>query len=153
MEIPYSDLIPLIVAVFLGGVVGLERQLKGHGAGLRTHMMVALASAIFILASRNVTAESTVEITRVVQGIAAGVGFIGAGTILKLSSEHEVLGLTTASTIWLSAAVGTASGMGEYFLAATAAAMAILLLVTLRPIEERYGRKVKSNLGETGKDL
>ena len=139
-----EDLVPLLVAVFLGAIVGLERQLRGHGAGLRTHIMVSLASAIFVIASRDITKANPVEITRVIQGIAAGVGFIGAGTILKLSSQHEVLGLTTASTIWLAAAVGTACGLTEYFLAGSGASLAVVFLIVLRPIEDRYGYKAKS---------
>ena len=144
MEFPINELIPPILAALLGGIVGVERQFKGRGAGLRTHMMVSLASAIFILASREMTAQSTTDLTRVIQGIAAGVGFIGAGTILKLSPEQEVLGLTTASTIWLAAAVGTACGLNEYFLAATATVLAVFFLVLLRPVENYFGRKTKN---------
>lgn len=138
-----EDVIPLLVSVLLGAIVGLERQLRGHGAGLRTHIMVSLASAIFVLITRSITAETPAEMTRVIQGIAAGVGFIGAGTILKLSSEHEVLGLTTASTIWLAAAVGTASGLTEYFVASAGSVLAVVFLVFLRPLEDRFGSKTK----------
>jgi putative Mg2+ transporter-C (MgtC) family protein len=143
MEFDIHDLIPLLVAVLLGGVVGIERQLGGHGAGLRTHMIVSMAAALFILASSETTIRASADMTRVVQGIAAGVGFIGAGTILKLSSEHEVKGLTTASTIWLAAAVGTASGLREYFLATTGAMFAVIFLVVLHPIEKYLSRKSK----------
>ncbi len=143
----FADLIPLLAAVLAGGVVGLERQLRGHGAGLRTHMIVSLASAIFILTARNMAPEPG-DVTRVIQGIAAGVGFIGAGTILKLSSEHEVIGLTTASTVWLAAAVGTACGLSEYLLAVFGAALAIVFLIVLRPIEDRVGYKARKHDGD-----
>lgn len=146
MEFDVYHLIPLLVAALLGGVVGVERQIGGHGAGLRTHMMVSMAAALFVVASRDMTGQPNVDLTRVIQGIAAGVGFIGAGTILKLSSEHEVRGLTTASTIWLAAAVGTACGLSEYFLAAAGALFAVIFLVALQPLEKRFDRKLKAKL-------
>lgn len=136
-----ADLTPLLSAVLLGGVVGFERQIQGHGAGLRTHMMVSLAAAIFVIAARGITNNNEAEMTRVIQGIAAGVGFIGAGTILKLGSQHEVLGLTTASTIWLAAAVGTASGLREYAVGLIGATTTVIFLVLLRPIENQIDRK------------
>lgn len=139
----FDVLIPTAAAVLLGGVIGFERQVSGHFAGLRTHMLVSLASAIFVLACRELSAESAIDLTRVVQGIAAGVGFIGAGTILKTNEGHEVLGLTSASTIWLSAAIGTACGLGQYPLAITSAVMTILVLVILRPVEDHFGKKAK----------
>ena len=135
--------IPTAAAIGLGGVIGMERQLSGHFAGLRTHMLVSLASAIFVLACRELAAHAAVDLTRVVQGIAAGVGFIGAGTILKTKHEHGVLGLTSASTIWLSAAIGTACGLGQYPLAVTSVVMTIVVLVILRPAEDHFGRRAK----------
>lgn len=135
--------IPTASAIGLGGVIGMERQISGHFAGLRTHMLVSLASAMFVLACRDSTDQSTVDLTRVVQGIAAGVGFIGAGTILKTKNEHGVLGLTSASTIWLSAAIGTACGLDQYPLAVTSAVMTIVVLVILRPVEDHFGNKAK----------
>lgn len=143
-------IIPTAAAVALGGVIGMERQISGHFAGLRTHMLVSLASAIFVLACRELTAQSTVDLTRVVQGIAAGVGFIGAGTILKANHEHEVLGLTSATTIWLSAAVGTACGLDQYPLAVTSVVMTIVVLVILRPVEDHFGKKTKQKCKSDG---
>jgi len=137
-----QDFIPLLAAILLGALVGMERQLVGHGAGLRTHIMVALASALFIVVSRRIGDQTDpVEVARVIQGIAAGVGFIGAGSILKLGPEHEVIGLTTASTIWLAAAIGTTCGLKEFSLATTAAVLSIAVLVLLRPIEDYFDRK------------
>ncbi|TWT98766.1 MgtC/SapB family protein [Neorhodopirellula pilleata] len=144
----FEVLIPTASAVLLGGVIGFERQISGHFAGLRTHMLVSLGAAIFVLACRELSAESTLDLTRVVQGIAAGVGFIGAGTILKTNEGHEVLGLTSASTIWLSAAIGTACGLGQYPLAITSAVMTILVLVILRPVEDHFGKKAKQEREE-----
>ena len=137
-----QEVVALLAAILLGAIVGMERQLVGHGAGLRTHIMVALASALFILISRKLGAPGDpVEVARVIQGIAAGVGFIGAGSILKLGSEHQVIGLTTASTIWLAAAIGTACGLREFSLATVAAVLSIAVLVSLRPIEAHFGKK------------
>lgn len=137
----FEYLLPTGISVLLGGVIGLERQIRGHAAGLRTHMLVSLSAAIFVLACETMTVNSAAEMTRVVQGIAAGVGFIGAGTILKTRHEHAVSGLTTATTIWLSAAVGTACGLDQYALACTSVLMTVVVLVVLRPIESYFGEK------------
>ena len=138
-----ETLIPTTAAVLLAGLIGIERQFSGHSAGLRTHILVSLASAMFVLACRELTSQSAVELTRVVQGIAAGVGFIGAGTILKTHHQHEVFGLTTASTIWLSAAIGTCCGLGQYSLAISSVVMSIIVLVGLRQIEDRFISQAK----------
>jgi putative Mg2+ transporter-C (MgtC) family protein len=98
-------------AVVLGAVVGWERQIEGKAAGIRTHMCVSLGAAMFMLASLMLN-DNKDEATKVIQGVAAGVGFLGAGTILKLSDVHEVKGLTSAASIWLSAAIGMTVGAG-----------------------------------------
>jgi len=136
-------LLRLSIAIVLGGVLGVERQLRGRWAGIRTHMMVSLGAAIFTLAAITTAPNDSNEVTRVIQGIAAGIGFLGAGTILKLSTEIEVKGLTTASSIWLAAALGTVAGMGEYALATASGLMSVLVLVILRPLTKSVG---KSNL-------
>jgi putative Mg2+ transporter-C (MgtC) family protein len=130
-----DDLTRLAAAALLGGVLGLERELNGHFAGLRTHMMVAIGCAIFVVAGLNISGNQPEATTRVIQGVAAGIGFLGAGTILKLDEERKIKGLTTASSIWLAAALGTVAGMAEYALAAAAAAIALVVLSVLRPIE------------------
>src|SRR5450432_3198321 len=106
-----DDVTRLGVAALIGGAIGFERQLHGHWAGLRTHMMVAVGSAVFVMAGERISGEHTDDVSRVIQGIAAGIGFLGAGTILKLGDQMEIKGLTTASSIWLSAAIGIASGL------------------------------------------
>ena len=120
----------LLAASIFAAVIGYERERTGKSAGLRTHMLVALGSAIFVLAS----AESGMEladVSRVVQGIASGIGFIGAGAILKVTREREIQGLTTAAGIWMTAAVGLAAGMGRLGLAAIAAGMAWIILAAM----------------------
>ena len=146
MVLNFEFLLPTGMAVLLGGAVGLERQIQGHAAGLRKHMLVSLSAAIFVLACETMTANSAAEMTRVVQGIAVGVGFIGAGTILKTRHEHAVSGLTTATTIWLSAVVGTACGLDQYSLAFTGVLMTVVVLVLLRPIENYFGKKPKRDV-------
>lgn len=140
-----TDSIRLLIAVVLGGVLGVERQIHGRWAGVRTHMMVALGAAIFTIAAITTAPDDPNEVTRVIQGIAAGIGFLGAGTILKLSTEIEVKGLTTASSIWLAAALGTVAGMGEYALAISSGLMSVLVLAILRPLTKAVGKGNTSN--------
>ena len=142
MDLSLTDiLLRLGAAVFLGGLLGIERELNGHWAGLRTLMTVAMGSAIFAMLGLAVGSESMRDPTRVIQGIAAGVGFLGAGTILKLSDQVEVKGLTTAGAIWLSAAVGTAAGLGEQTIAMAATVMSLIVLAVLRPLEKWVERR------------
>src|SRR5687768_5896589 len=102
----------LLAAALLGAVVGYERERTGKSAGLRTHMLVSLSSAIFVLAPLE-AGMSTGDLSRVIQGVAAGIGFIGAGAILKLADERVIEGLTTAAGIWLTAALGLAAEIGR----------------------------------------
>lgn len=134
----WDDLGRLAIATILGGVLGLERELNGHWAGLRTHMMVSLGAAVFTIGALTIAGDHPDPISRVVQGIAAGIGFLGAGTILKLGDAKEIKGLTTASSIWLAAALGTAAGLAEYDLAAAALLMSLFILAALRPIERYF---------------
>ncbi|MEX0641566.1 MAG: MgtC/SapB family protein [Pirellulales bacterium] len=133
----WDDALRIGVAAMLGGALGLEREWKGHWAGLRTHMMVAIGCAVFVIAGLGVAGEEHREAaTRVIQGIASGIGFLGAGTILKLDQKQEVKGLTTASSIWLSAALGTAAGLAEFALATAAAVVSLFVLGVLGPVEK-----------------
>lgn len=146
-----TDSLRLLLAVLLGGVLGIERQFHGRWAGVRTHMMVSLGAAIFTIAAIATAPNDSNEVTRVIQGIAAGIGFLGAGTILKLSTEVEIKGLTTASSIWLAAALGTVAGLGEYALAAAAGLISLLVLAILRPLTKAVG-KGNSTHKETDND-
>jgi putative Mg2+ transporter-C (MgtC) family protein len=128
----------ILGATLAGAVVGYERERTGKAAGLRTHMLVALSSAIFVLGPIE-TGMSESDISRVVQGVAAGIGFLGAGTILKLAGEGEVRGLTTAAGIWLTAAVGVAAGLGRVGLALLSAILAWIILAIVARFELRVG--------------
>jgi putative Mg2+ transporter-C (MgtC) family protein len=132
----WDDLTRLGAAALLGGAIGLEREWKGHWAGLRTHMMVAVGCAIFVIAGVSLAKNEGEAVSRIIQGIASGIGFLGAGTILKLDQKQQIKGLTTASSIWLSAALGTAAGLAEYALAVAAAIVSLFVLGVLGPIEK-----------------
>ena len=115
------------MAALLGGVLGWEREHAGKAAGVRTHMLVSMGAALFVLASEQ-SGIVAADNSRVLQGIIAGVGFLGAGTILKGDAEGQVRGLTTAAGIWLTAAIGVAAGLG---LESTAVLSTVLALVVL----------------------
>jgi len=139
-----DDLLRIGAAAIVGGVLGFEREVSGHFAGLRTHMMVSIGCAIFVVAGLEVSGDSTQAMTRVIQGLATGVGFIGAGTILKLDVRQEIRGLTTASSIWLTAALGTLAGLAEYVPAAAATVIALVVLAVLQPMERMLAHRAKS---------
>lgn len=122
--------IRLVSAMVLGAIVGYERERAGKAAGLRTHMLVAMGSALFVMACS--AAEMSLEgLSRVIQGITTGVGFIGAGAILKRRDEREIEGLTTAAGIYMTAATGVAVGLGRLGLALISVSMAFVVLGVL----------------------
>jgi putative Mg2+ transporter-C (MgtC) family protein len=126
----------LAAAALLGGMIGAEREWVGKAAGLRTHMLVALGTALFVLAPAEAGfAEG--DRGRILQGIAAGIGFIGAGTILKREDRNEIHGLTTAASVWLTAAVGAAAAVGPLWLPVLAVVFALLILYVLRILQRR----------------
>ncbi len=126
--------IRLVLAAGLGGVLGMERAMAGKSAGLRTHMLVALGSALFALVPYQAGMKID-DMSRVVQGIVTGIGFIGAGSILKLSQTKEVQGLTTAAGLWLTAAIGMAAGMGREATAILGTVLAFAVLAFLQRVE------------------
>jgi putative Mg2+ transporter-C (MgtC) family protein len=105
-------LLRLTLAALLGALLGIEREQKGKAAGVRTHMLVAMGAALFVLLAQQAGMPGA-DLSRVMQGVIAGIGFLGAGTILKDHDEDKVKGLTTAAGIWLTAAIGVAAGMGR----------------------------------------
>jgi putative Mg2+ transporter-C (MgtC) family protein len=123
--------IRLLVAVSLGALLGYERESVGASAGLRTHMLVSLGSALFVLIPLQAGMKIE-DVSRVLQGITAGIGFLGAGAILKSQDENRIHGLTTAAGVWLTAAVGIAAGMGRESTAILSALFALVILSLLR---------------------
>lgn len=121
----------LMVAVVLGGVLGWERESVGAPAGLRTHMLVSLGSALFVLIPLQAGMKME-DLSRVLQGVTAGIGFLGAGAILKQRARNDVRGLTTAASIWLTAALGVAAGMGREATALLSTVFALVILAILR---------------------
>lgn len=117
----------LTVAAVLGGLLGWEREHKGQAAGVRTHMLVAMGAALFVLVSQQLGMEKD-DLSRVIQGLTAGVGFLCAGTILKGDKAGDVKGLTTAAGLWLTAAMGVAAGLGRELTAVLATLLALVIL-------------------------
>lgn len=126
----------LLAAALLGGIVGFERQREGKSAGVRTHMLVALGAAAFTVIPIVAGADDQ-GVSRVIQGVAAGVGFLGAGIILPLREKHKVQGLTTAANIWVTAAAGVAAGAGFLWVAAATVGVAWIILDTVHRLEHR----------------
>lgn len=127
----------LALAAVLGGAIGLEREYRHKPAGLRTNMLIALGSALFSILSVGLAAGSGSP-DRVAAQVVTGIGFLGAGAILR-SGDH-IHGLTTAATIWVNAAIGMAAGLGSYTIATVAAAITLVVLALL-PIMEEFAEK------------
>lgn len=127
-------------AAVLGGLIGAEREYVGKAAGLRTHMTVALGCAAFVLIAIE-SGTDNADLSRAIQGVAAGIGFIGAGAILKLREQEDIQGLTTAATIWLTAAVGVAAGAGKVWLGFIAVVCAFVILTIMAGVGRWLHRK------------
>jgi putative Mg2+ transporter-C (MgtC) family protein len=130
----------MMIAMILGAVIGAQREATGKPAGLRTHMLVAMGGALFILAP----VQSGMDLdgmSRVIQGIVTGIGFIGGGAILKLQEQRAIEGLTTAAGIWITAAVGIAAGLGRWGLAVVSTILAWVTLSLIGRIEAWMNQK------------
>lgn len=143
--------IRLLAATLLGAIVGFERERAGKPAGLRTHTLVCVGTAVFIMACSSVGMSSD-ALSRVIQGIVTGIGFIGAGSILKLSEERDIRGLTTAAAVWMTAAIGVGVGLGSIGVAGISTLLAVTILAAVGAIEARAENrkveKVKSRKNE-----
>lgn len=127
-------LVRVLAAAMLGGIIGWERERKGRAAGLKTHILVSVGSALFVLAPE-VAGISGGDNTRVMQGIVSGIGFLGAGAILRDGMRVE--GLTTAAGIWMTAAIGMAVGMGQEMLALLTTLLAWLVVAAVPKLMSR----------------
>ena len=135
MEVNWSNIISLLTAVILGSIIGLERELRGKPAGLRTNTLICLGSCIFTIISTSLPGS---EPGRIAAQIVTGIGFLGAGAIIQ--SGASVHGLTTAAGIWVVASIGMACGTKTYFLAISAAILTLIVLLLLPPLEKKIGK-------------
>lgn len=126
--------IRLVAAILLGGVIGLQRERWGKPAGVRTHILVTVGTTLFVLAASG-SGMSLDGVSRVIQGLTAGIGFIGAGAILKVSKSREIQGLTTAAGIWTTAAIGVTVGLGSLGLALLGTILTWIILTLVGRIE------------------
>jgi len=137
----------LLLAIFLGALIGLEREYKGKEAGLQTYSLVALGSCLFTIISFKLfkfflnNPEVSFDPARIIQAIAVGIGFIGAGVIFR--QDSSVIGLTTAAGLWSTAAIGIAIGARFYLLASFVTFLSILILAGFGLLEEKFLRKNK----------
>jgi len=150
----YEIFARLMLAAVLGGTIGLERELRSRSAGLRTNALVCLGSALFMLVSQYMwfiyAGRTQVDPSRIAAQIITGIGFIGAGTIMK--SRFTMKGLTTAASIWTVASVGMAVGAGLYAMSIITVLAAILILTLLEKLEHILPRDWYSNIRVVASD-
>ena len=128
----------LFLAIVFSGLIGLEREMRDRPAGLRTHLLVCVGSTIFMIVAQDLFVGSPDAVSRIMQGVITGIGFLGAGTII-ISHSH-IRGLTTAAGVWAVAGIGVVVGLGYYYLAAIAA-LVILAIIKLYKIEYHWHMK------------
>lgn len=139
-------IIRLVAATLFGAIVGIQRESTRKPAGLRTHMLVSLATAVFVISCSSI-GMSMDGLSRVIQGIVTGIGFIGAGSILKLSEQHEIKGLTTAASVWMTAAIGVTVGLGNLGIALLITILALVIL-SLEKVERQIEKKQTERVDE-----
>jgi len=136
---PTGDVVlRLLLAAGLGAAIGVEREFRQKPAGLRTNILIALGSALFTILSLEMT-RGVPDTSRVAGQIVTGIGFLGGGAIMR--NRDTVHGMTTAATIWVNAAIGVAAGTGQYAIATFTAALTLVVLVVLPPIETYFERR------------
>ena len=138
MEIEWNLILRILIAGLLGGLMGFEREIRAKEAGVRTHFIVALGSALFMIISQYAF-TGRFDAARVAAQVVSGIGFIGAGVIIF--QKNAVRGVTTAAGLWVAAAVGLACGAGMYAVAIAAVVLSILCLETVFMITRRWGEK------------
>jgi len=136
--------IRLCVSLLIGGLVGIQRELTHKPAGLRTHMLLALGTALVVITAEE-AGMSKSDLSRVVQGLVTGIGFLGGGAILKLTAEHEIHGLTTAAGLWMTAAAAAAAGLGQLVLAVVGVCLGLLVLGAFVKVEKRLGDRASKD--------
>jgi putative Mg2+ transporter-C (MgtC) family protein len=143
---PQTIALRLGLAAVFAMVLGLEREKPHRAAGLRTHVLVGLGAALFVVAAQSAGVNADAS-SRVIQGVIQGIGFLGAGTIFLLSDRVEVRGLTTAASVWVTAGIGVAAGLGNFWVAGIGTILAWLALRPLKIVEDRvFGNRDKPDL-------
>lgn len=142
-------LLRLVLATLIGAVIGYERETKGHPAGIRTQALVAMGACLFSLIGI-IVVPANGDPTRIAAQVATGIGFIGAGAILR--NDHAVHGLTTASTVWASAALGCAVAFGLYLVAVVAMVLGLFMLLVVGRMEDQI-KKRRARLGAREGDV
>ena len=138
----------MLTAVFIGGCIGLQRQLTHHSAGLRTHLLVAMGSALLVISGAQ-SGMASADLSRIIQGIVTGIGFLGGGAILKLTTEREIRGLTTAAGIWMTATASIAAGLGRIITALIALVLSLIVLGVLIKFEKQSAPAVPRDADNT----
>ena len=131
----------LLVAILIGALIGIQRELTHKPAGLRTHMLVALGTAMVVVTAAEAGMASA-DLSRIIQGVITGIGFLGGGAILKLTAEHQIHGLTTAAGIWMTAAAAAAAGLGQLGIALLGVVFGLLILGACVKVEKWLGDRV-----------
>ena len=148
MELEF--ILRIFVAALLGGIIGLEREYRAKEAGFRTHFLMALGSALFMIVSAYgfegamLTPEHRWDVSRVASQVVSGIGFIGAGTIIFHKSENVVRGLTTAAGLWVTAAIGLACGGGMYVLSIASTFLVLVGLEAFNFFLHKFDKKRKT---------
>ena len=140
-----SDIVPVLLAVGCGTVVGIERQIMHKPAGLRTNVLICLGAAVFTVISERMALGNQDSVTRIASGIVTGVGFLGAGAVIQ--DRGGIHGLTTAATIWLVASIGMACGARLYPLAIITTVLALVVLVGLGRVDKYLNHNNEQNKG------
>jgi putative Mg2+ transporter-C (MgtC) family protein len=136
-QFDFHSFAPLIAAVVLGGLIGLEREIHRKPAGLRTNILICMGAATFMLIAERMSAGPD-TFARMTAGIVAGIGFIGGGAVLR--DHANVYGITTAATIWVVTSIGIACGMRLYDIAIVVTVLSLLVLTVLNPLDRRIHR-------------
>ena len=142
MEFNFQEILSLMAAFVFGGLIGLEREVNGKPAGLRTNIIICVGAAAFIILAGHFTpvrADTAHVSSRIAAGIITGVGFLGGGVLIREGSS--IHGLTTAASIWLVTSIGMACGIRQYAIAATVTAMALIVLLALSPLAHKLRQK------------
>jgi putative Mg2+ transporter-C (MgtC) family protein len=144
----------LLAALAVGCVIGVDREIRHKSAGVRTHSLVSIGSSVLVMSALD-SGMSLDAVARVIQGLVAGIGFVGAGVILHHHrAEHRIEGLTTAASVWIAAGLGCAAGLGTYRVLSLGLVAALVVLMIGGPFERALSRRFRSKpeAGKAGGD-